>query len=190
MKENRESGAILVMVAMMMTVLIGFGALSLDIGRLIVLDTEMQNAADSAAVAAAYELDGGGHARSHAKKAAKKLLNYTGHFGQTGNLLNHALPDSNIIFYCSINSADDPSPTPCTGSESSPGHYLATGDADAHYVKVSLDNNSSFTVDLMFLPVLQLLPGIGIVPTTASATAVSIAGRKLALAPLGVQLYE
>ncbi|MDX8406619.1 MAG: pilus assembly protein TadG-related protein [Mariprofundus sp.] len=181
---NRDKGAILIMTAVMIVVLIGIGALALDIGRLLVLNTEIHNAADSAALAAAYELDGNSGARSRAKKAARKLLTHTGHFGQTSDLLNASLPDSKITFYYAVGSADDP---PCSDVTH---HCLATDDSEAHYVKVVLDSHSSYTIDLLFLPVLEALPSLSGVPTVASVSATATAGRKLALSPLGVQLYE
>ncbi|MBU0616443.1 MAG: hypothetical protein KKI02_01865, partial [Planctomycetes bacterium] len=49
-------GAVVVYVAICLTVIIGFAALAVDIGMLYATHAEMQRAADSAAMAAAWEL--------------------------------------------------------------------------------------------------------------------------------------
>ena len=46
-------GAIVIYIALIAPVLIGVGALTLDLGRLITLNTELQSAADAASLAAA-----------------------------------------------------------------------------------------------------------------------------------------
>lgn len=56
--KNRQGGAVAVMVGISMVVLVGFLALVLDLGHLYIAKTELQNAADAAALAGAKELDG------------------------------------------------------------------------------------------------------------------------------------
>lgn len=51
-----ESGAMLVLSAIIMVVLLGFGALAIDIGHIIVVKNELQNAADAGANAGARAL--------------------------------------------------------------------------------------------------------------------------------------
>lgn len=156
---KNEKGAILVMAAVTFVALVGIGALALDVGRLLILNTEMQNAADSSALAAAYELDGKSDARTRARAAAKNLLVHKGHFGRDDELLKDSLPNAKITFYCAIGSEYDTNPeATCSGAEESPHHYLATSDSDAHYVKVELDSDPSYTIDLFFLPVLKAFP--------------------------------
>ena len=55
-KINEQRGAVAVTVALMMFVLIGFAALSIDIGYLMVTRNELQNVADAAALAATRKL--------------------------------------------------------------------------------------------------------------------------------------
>ncbi len=55
---GRERGAVAVLVAASMAVLIGFVGLALDLGKLYVAKTELQNSADACALAAARELAG------------------------------------------------------------------------------------------------------------------------------------
>ncbi|RZI43998.1 hypothetical protein EGT07_00780 [Herbaspirillum sp. HC18] len=57
LKLTRSRGAITLMLAMSLFVLFGFMALAIDLGRTYVVRTELQNAADAAALAGAKELD-------------------------------------------------------------------------------------------------------------------------------------
>ena len=50
-------GAVAIYIAFVAPVLLGVGALTLDLGRLITLNTELQSAADAAALAGARELN-------------------------------------------------------------------------------------------------------------------------------------
>jgi hypothetical protein len=53
---RRERGAVAIITAIVLPVLIGFAGLALDLGRLFVEKTELQNATDACALAAAREL--------------------------------------------------------------------------------------------------------------------------------------
>jgi Flp pilus assembly protein TadG len=53
---HREGGGVAVLVALVLAVLIGFAGIVLDLGRLFVNKTELQNAADACALAAANQL--------------------------------------------------------------------------------------------------------------------------------------
>jgi hypothetical protein len=57
-RSQREHGAVAVLVALMLAVLIGAAGIVLDLGRLFVVKTELQNAADACALAAVRELTG------------------------------------------------------------------------------------------------------------------------------------
>ncbi len=50
-------GAVTIYVVISMPMLLGIGALSIDLGRLMSVNTELQSAADAAAMAGAAELD-------------------------------------------------------------------------------------------------------------------------------------
>ncbi len=67
-------GAVAVYVAIVAPMLFGVGALTLDVGRLITLHTELQAAADAAAIAGARELDRFPGAIEKAKEAAANAL--------------------------------------------------------------------------------------------------------------------
>ncbi|MDP1549294.1 MAG: pilus assembly protein TadG-related protein [Nitrosomonas sp.] len=55
---GKEQGVVAIMVALLMVVLVGFVGLALDLGKLFVTKTELQNSADACALAAARELTG------------------------------------------------------------------------------------------------------------------------------------
>ena len=56
LKPNNQSGAIAILTAIMLTMFIGFVALSVDTGHLVVTKNELQNAADAGALAGANAL--------------------------------------------------------------------------------------------------------------------------------------
>jgi Flp pilus assembly protein TadG len=72
---NRENGAIIVTVAMTLLFLLGFMAIAMDFGHLFVVKTELQSAADSCALAAVQELDGGSDALTRATNAGRTVGN-------------------------------------------------------------------------------------------------------------------
>lgn len=66
---NRQRGAIAVATAISAVVLVGFLGVVVDLGRLYVVKTELQNAADACALAASNELDGNANALTRAENA-------------------------------------------------------------------------------------------------------------------------
>jgi hypothetical protein len=71
---NDETGVVLPYVAMTLAVVIGLAALALDGGRLMSLQTQMQNAADALALAGAAELDRRPDSIIRAEAAIRGLL--------------------------------------------------------------------------------------------------------------------
>lgn len=65
-----ERGAISSLYAVAILVLVALAGIGFDYGRLMTLDSELQNAADQAALAAATQLDGGDDAMTRARDAA------------------------------------------------------------------------------------------------------------------------
>jgi len=74
---RRESGQTLVLISLSLLVLIGFGALAVDVGLLYFTKQRVQTAADAAAVAAAQSLNDGG-SYSTATQAAKDIAKLDG----------------------------------------------------------------------------------------------------------------
>ncbi len=185
---TKTRGAILIMAAMILVILIGIAAFALDLGRLYVLHTEMQNAVDAAVISAAAELDGELGARDRAKAAAtQEMLNHYAHFSRKNELLEDLESGPNIIsFYSWIGGSFDSSSQPSDCVETEPGKCDATGDDDAAYVRIRLDpelfgdgngdgdGDGRYEIDLYFLPVLSLL-GID-TPGTASTRVMALAG--------------
>src|SRR5215831_5684802 len=54
---RRERGAVIIWLALFLLVLIGFGSLGVDVAKLAATRTQLQNAADAAALAGASALD-------------------------------------------------------------------------------------------------------------------------------------
>lgn len=195
-KPCRQGGAILVMTVIFLVVLLGFSALALDLGRLYVLRTEMQNAADASALAAAAELDGGTNAINDAVIAAKTLLEHQGRFADKRELLKFIKYDpdpteSALEFYSWINAEGDSKPDACTPPQLANGDpdenkCLASSDADAHYVKVKLhpalvsDGEDYYQISLYLLPVLGIFLDEG-TALTASTSVTAVAGAGAAV---------
>src|SRR4028119_1858095 len=69
-----STGAVAPTVALSLFALIGAGGIAFDYARLAAMDTELQNAADQAALAAATQLDGNSGAIGRATSAAQNLV--------------------------------------------------------------------------------------------------------------------
>ncbi len=87
LKENR--GAVLVLVAILMTTILGFTALAIDIGNLVMVRNQLQNAADAGALAGAAELydDYGTAIQASANQTAYDIV-----VQNTANSTNGVLP--------------------------------------------------------------------------------------------------
>ncbi len=194
--QHSQRGAFLVLAAILLAVLLGLAALVIDVGRLHSARTEIQNAADAAALAAANELNSSTGARDRARAAARELLQHDSRFANTAALLgNGGLPDSAFTFYCSINAQFDPAYDPryCSNPPDAQGYSIATTDAQAKYIRIRLDpalegvSDGRFNVDLLFLPVLGAV-GIS-TAQAADVAAQATAGRSFYtcnVAPIGI----
>ncbi|WP_050931379.1 Tad domain-containing protein [Aestuariivita boseongensis] len=76
-----EDGAILVFVAVALSVMIGMAALAFDFGRVTTTQAELQSFADNVALAAAGELDGKIDSITRATNAAANMISDTQTFG-------------------------------------------------------------------------------------------------------------
>ena len=112
-----QRAAVAPTVALALTALIGVGGLAFDYAHMATLDTELQDAADQAALAAATQLDGGTNARARATAAANSLLRNAAFFadrsgGDTGDPQRVAVT---VAYYQSYAEASD---TPGTAASS------------------------------------------------------------------------
>ena len=190
--KQHERGAFLVLVALIVIVLLGIGSLVLDLGRLLVLRTEMQNAVDAAALAAAAELDTQDDAIERAMNAARDSIEHSSTFARNNQILGKgvgmtSLPDGAFEFFCAIGQPADATGA-CSGSASAGDANKilvnpSNASPEAHYVRVTLDNSITnvdenlFIVDLIFFPLLRMLgEDIGTIDAI-SLNASALAGR-------------
>lgn len=191
----KQRGAIVIMTVFFVIILLGFAALALDLGRLYVLRTDMQNAADAASLAAAVELDGKLGARERAVQAATNLLSHKGQFTTSPELLTHLVkywnpaadadPTTNPFVFFSWIGAEPDSLTPPSGCDINntiePGKCITTNDEEARYVKIKLDpeltpdEDKDYGIDFYFLPVLSILGGTTI--TEGFTKVMAVAGN-------------
>lgn len=189
---RRQRGAILVLTILFLVILLAAAALVIDVGRLYVLRTQMQNAADAAVMSAAVELNGKAGARERAINAATQLLFHQAPFSTSDNkdLLKHlqnyydpANPDgSAIIFYSWIGSEYDPATPPCS-TLTADGKCITTEDEDAQYIRITLDpllttaEEGDYGIDFYFAPSMALfLAGDPVTEGTTTVSAVAGAG--------------
>lgn len=92
-----ENGAIASIYALVLPALIVVGGISFDYARLAAMDTELQNAADQAALAAATQLDGQADATMRAEEAASKLVSNITAFANDG--AGSAVTIATVTFY-------------------------------------------------------------------------------------------
>lgn len=137
-----RSGAVALYVGMVSALLIGAGAVVFDIGRVEIVKTQMQNAADAAALAAAVHLDGLDGARARAQVVAQNAASQQSliDVGAVANGNSADIVVNSVDFY----------------SAYTPSKVAATSDADAAFVEVTIAPRD---VSLFMEPVLSLISG-------------------------------
>jgi len=139
-----QRGAVAATYALALVPLIAMAGVGMDYARLMGMDSELQNGADQAALAAATQLDGKAGACTRASSAAIDLVTNT-------SLLTS---DDNTI---TLTAATD-----CSGSTSikfwqdKAKTIASTADGNANYVEVTVDVRG---VDYALLPITGLLRG-------------------------------
>lgn len=137
-----ESGAVAATYALALIPLIAMAGVGMDYGRLMGMDSELQNGADQAALAAATQLDGKAGTCQRASDAAVGMLNNV-------SLLTS---DNNTITVTAEPTCD------ATGRirfwQNKAKTSAATNDSNANYVEVAVDVRA---VDYALLPVTGLL---------------------------------
>lgn len=130
-----RSGGILVYTALSLTLLLGLGTIGIDAGRMMLLKGQMQNLADTAALAAAVQLNGRSGARDRAEEVAREA--FAAYSGLPEG--ERRLAISEVTFYSSL-------------EEGIP----ATGDEDALAVEVTVEPRN---LRLFFAPLLRRASG-------------------------------
>lgn len=120
-----DRGAVAPTVGISLFALVAAGGIAFDYARMATLDTELQNAADQAALAAATQLDGKANARSRAISAAQTLV--TNQTLMANDVGTRAISVPTVTFY-----VDKPRTT------------VATTDADANFVLVTVGTRQAF----------------------------------------------
>jgi Flp pilus assembly protein TadG len=155
------TGAVAPTVALSLFALIGAGGLAFDYARLAAMDTELQQAADQAALAAATQLDRADGAQARARTAIQAADNANRLAANLTRFANHPGEGGMDVEIASINfckAFDDSEPdttTACTP---------ATGDSDSQYVIVT---TSVRRADYAFTPIVAAFSG------TSEASAVA-----------------
>ena len=132
---GNTSGAVAPTVALSLTALIAAGGVAFDYAHMAALDTEMQQAADQAALAAATQLDGQSGAINRAEAAAQGLVSNRTLFANDGGA--RAIGGLTFAFYDGYDQANDVFGNPVT-----PG--AAGADASAKIVKVTIAGRTAY----------------------------------------------
>lgn len=124
---NDERAAVAPTIALSLFALIAVGGIGFDYARMAAMDSELQNAADQAALAAATQLDGKTGAMERATTAAQSLVtNSTLFSNDSVGSRAISIPEANVVFYVDKAKAT-----------------VATTDADANFVEVTTVTRSA-----------------------------------------------
>jgi Flp pilus assembly protein TadG len=132
---RNHDGAVAPTIALSLVGLVAIGGVAFDYARLASMDTELQNAADQAALAAASQLDGSANACSRAATAAQSMLANQTRMANDGNASGRAITiplettcdaTGQVRFYQNISKTT-----------------AATSDADAKFVEVTVDGRTA-----------------------------------------------
>jgi Flp pilus assembly protein TadG len=105
---GNSDGAVAPTVALSLVALIAVGGIAFDYARMATLDTELQNAADQAALAAASQLDGEEGACERAVDAAREIITNRTLMANDGDGLEITIAPSAVCEADGIEITDDP----------------------------------------------------------------------------------
>ena len=146
-----EGGGVAVYGAMVAMTAIGAGAVAVDVGRMTILRTQMQDAVDARAMAAAAQLDGRDGSRNRADIVAQTVMTQSSAIPED----EAELEVKTVTFY----------------SQYSPTKIAATTDQNARFVEVVMEGRQ---VGFFFEPVLDMLTGAD--ADNATITTIAAAG--------------
>lgn len=155
---RHQRGVVAIIVGLSIVALIGFVGLALDLGKLFIAKTELQNSSDACALAAARELTG---------TSANQLTIAEAAGITTGNA-NRVIFQSEPV----VVNAD----SSVTFSQTLNGDYLAKnayGPTEALLMKYARCTVNRTNIANWFIQVLNVLPGVSIGPQAVAATAVA-----------------
>lgn len=161
---HKERGVVAIIVALSMVVLVGFVGLALDLGKLFVTKTELQNSADGCALAAARELTGANNSQLTLGVAA-----------------GIAVGSSNSVMF--QNDAVNVAGSDVTFSDQLNGTYITAGGIanplDMKFVRCTVERTG---IPNWFMQVL----GIGDQQVNATAVASLVPGQTTCAIPAGM----
>lgn len=139
---QRTDGAVAPTVALSLVALIAVGGIAFDYAHMASLDTELQSAADQAALAAASQLDGESGACTRAVAAAQSLVSNSSRFANDGLGAAVTIDDSSVC----ANGSGTPDDTVITDNPDASVRFFvdkaattaATSVLDAHFVEVKV----------------------------------------------------
>lgn len=136
-------GSVAPTVALSLIALIGAGGLAFDYAQMATLDTELQQAADQAALAAATQLDGQTNARARATAAAHQLVSNLALFANKGQSRSLNATGDFTVAFCSTYDDDVANAYPESATAPT-GCTLATTDAAAKVAVVTMSGRTSY----------------------------------------------
>ncbi len=168
--KSRQGGAVAIVTGLAIVVLIGFLGLVIDLGRMFVIKTELQNATDACALAAAQELNGTADALTRGVATGSTVGNRNSASFQ-GTALNFTTADISFSPVLSPNSS----------------YRTIAGGAVASTARYAMCTMPMNNINTYFIQVLNLLPGVNIGPQTVGAYAVATLRQSqvACLIPLG-----
>lgn len=138
---GNDSGAVAATYALSLVALVAVAGVGFDYARLASLDSELQNAADQAALAGATQLDGSANAIANATKAASGSIDGSGNF-VTGS----ALAENETLSANDISRRRVSVPTVLfyeTKADAESGTSPTTDPALAHFVRVIVETRAA-----------------------------------------------
>ncbi|OGA98840.1 MAG: pilus assembly protein [Burkholderiales bacterium RIFCSPHIGHO2_12_FULL_61_11] len=157
-RRRHQRGAVAIIVGISIVALIGFVGLALDLGKLFIAKTELQNSSDACALAASRELTGANASQLEIAEAA----------GMTTGAVNRVIFQGEaVVLY--VNDS-------VTFSNVYNGPYLAKnaiGPTEALAMKYVRCTVSRAGIANWFIQVLNVMPGIDIGSQTVASTAVA-----------------
>jgi len=139
--KKNEDGATLVFVGVCLAVLMGFAALTFDLGRVAATQSDMQAYADHVALAAAGQLDGSPGSRQRAREMAEGAIQDRQVFGDLDTQVLDGTNDFTLRFLKALPDTDREYWAP---DDLNDPKYLAANDFEARMVEVTTRTESIF----------------------------------------------
>lgn len=156
---RKQQGAVAILVGLSITAMVGFAGLALDLGKLYIVKTELQNSADACALAASQALTGANNQQLAIGEAA----------GITTGLRHKVLFQKDAVTMTPNNTVE----------------FSASNAANSFVTKAGLSNTQALAmryvrctvnkpnIDTWFIHVLNVLPGVTIGQKNVRASAVA-----------------